>query len=375
MILDRDIHSRLCGLTFVFLGILCGASHSGVASVYANGGVRGKEISVCFVGDALASRPSRVQQIQQYVQNYRYAANIVFNFIGSCPPAIVGSDGNDFYDGDIRIVIPNTSVDATVPVPGKGCPATGSNSGWGSWSNFPNDLIPNRSCLYNMKLGDDPWAGTPYLNHTLHEFGHALGLAHEHERSDVDRSICAAERALLPISVSAPGFGGPISSGLLTPYDRDSVMHYQFLSCGIDGNYGYSGLSILDQLGVHILYPEDQQVAEFVGTTVIRTTDLLSLESAWEFRGANINIRDLEGRITTGSTVANGFVWQLNSRTVSTTSELSDRINTAGTYTLKLNYDDFMERSYSYTGLVRVLRPQDYINLIAAPIAAQLPLL
>jgi hypothetical protein len=352
MSLNHCIQRGLWVLAFVFFGIWCGAPHNGVAAVYANAGVRAKEISVCFIGDAVTSRPARVQQIQQYVQHYQYAANIIFNFTGACPPASKDASGNDIYDRDIRIVLPNTSVDATVPVPGKGCPATGNNSGWGSWSNFPNDLTANRSCLYNMKLGDDPWTATPYLNHTLHEFGHALGLAHEHERRDVDRSIC-----------SVPGFGGTISSGLLTPYDKDSVMHYQFLSCGINGNYGYNGLSTSDQLAVHILYPEDQQVAEFVGTTVIRTTDVLSLESAWEVRGANIDI------------VASGFVWQLNSRTVSTASELSNRISAAGNYTLRLNYDDFLGRSYSYTGLVRVLRPEDYTKLIVAPIAAQVSLL
>jgi hypothetical protein len=331
--------------------------------VYANGGVRGKEISVCFVGDALTSRALRVHEIQQYVQNYQYAANIVFNFIGSCPRAMMGSDGKDFHDGDIRIVIPTTSVDATLPVPGKGCPMTGDNSGWGSWSNFPNDLTANRSCLYNMKLGDDPWVATPYLNHTLHEFGHALGLAHEHQRIDADRSCISLDRWCKTPDKDGRLPNCRVDSGLLTQYDTASVMSYQFLSCGINGNYGYDGLSIWDQLGVHILYPEDQQVAEFVGTIVIRTSDLLSLESAWKFRGANIDI------------VATGFVWQLNSRTVSTTPELSNRINAPGNYTLTLNYDDFLGRSYSYTGIVRVLRPQDYTNLIAAPVAAQIPLL
>jgi hypothetical protein len=350
MIRDHDMKGWVWAV-FVLLGLSSGGPPYASASVYANKGVRLKEISVCFVGDAVTSRPPRVQQIQQYVQNYQFAANIVFNFTGACAPATTGAGGNDFYDGDIRIVIPSTSVDATVPVPGKGCPATGSNSGWGSWSNFPDDLTPNRSCLYNMKLGDDPWNATPYLNHTLHEFGHALGLAHEHERSDVDRSIC-----------SASGFGGTISSGLLTPYDKDSVMHYQFLSCGINGNYDYNGLSVGDQLGVHILYPEDDRVAEFVGTTVIRTSDTLSLEAAWKFRGANIDV------------VASDFVWKLNSTTTSTTPELSKRINITGDYTLKLDYDDFLGRSYSYTGLVRVLTPQNYLRFIAAPIASQLPL-
>jgi hypothetical protein len=352
----RNLNSshRIAAAVFLVLATLCGAFHSSVASVYANSGVRGKEISVCFVGDALTARPGRVQEIRRYVQNYQYVANIVFNFIGSCPPATMRSDGNDFYDGDIRIVIPNTSVDFTLPVPGKGCRnGWGSNPGRGSRSDFPNALTANRPCLYNMRLGDDPWApATSYLNHTLHEFGHALGLAHEHLRRDVDRSICRAA-----------DFGGAINRGLLTPYDRDSVMHYQFRSCGINGNYDYNGLSTWDQLGVHILYPEDQKVAEFVGKTVIRTSEVLSVESAWKFRGANIDM------------VASGFVWQLNSRTVSTTPELTNRISASGNYTLTLNYTDFLGRRYSYTGFVRVLRPQDYTNLIAAPVAAQIPLL
>jgi Astacin (Peptidase family M12A) len=204
-----------------------------------------------------------------------------------------------------------------------------------------------------MKLGDDPGPANPYLNHTLHEFGHALGLAHEHQRSDSDRS-CAEFDAWCKIN------GCGITDGLLTPYDKASVMHYKF--CSINGNYDNTGLSLFDQLGVHILYPEDQQVAEFVGTTVIRTTDILSLESAWEFRGANIGV------------VADSHVWQLNSKTVSSTPELSYRISSAGTYTLEFNHNDFLGRSYSYTGLVRVLSPLDYTNLIAGPIAAQLPL-
>ena len=83
-------------------------------------------------------------------------------------------------------------------------PAPEVNTGdWGSFSNFPNDLPNARACVYNLKLGDDGSGGVAYLNHTLHEFGHALGLAHEHIRSDVDTTIC-----------TAPGFGGTVSTGL-----------------------------------------------------------------------------------------------------------------------------------------------------------------
>jgi len=139
-------------------------------------------------------------------------------------------------------------------------------------------------------------------------------------------------------------------------------MHYQFTSCGINGNYDYTGLSTWDQLGVHILYPEDQQVAEFVGTTVIRSGDALSLESAWEFRGADID------------TVASKFVWKLNNTTYSSSPELSKVISTPGTYQLKIDHKDFLDRSYSYSGPVRVLKKQDFIRQIIVPIPSQLPL-
>jgi hypothetical protein len=310
-----------------------------------------KKLACASSGMPLPPAPRESSRFKNMSRNMNTPQNVVFNFTGTCTAATQDKAGNDFYDGDIRIVIPNTSVDATVPIPGKGCPDKSSNSGWGSWSNFPNDLLAKRSCLYNMKLGDDPWNATPYLNHTLHEFGHALGLAHEHDRTDVDRSSC-----------NAAGFGGGISSGFLTPYDKDSVMHYQFTSCGINGNYDYTGLSLWDQLGVHILYPEDQQVAEFVGTTVIRSGDTLRLQSAWEFRGANIN------------TVASEFVWKLNATSVSTSPDLYKVMSTPGSYKLKLSHKDFLDRTYSYDGTVRVLTQQNFIRQIVAPIPLQRPL-
>src|SRR5205085_1411460 len=112
----------------------------------------------------------------------------------------------------------------------------------------------------------DALNGDPYLNHTLHEFGHALGLAHEHQRADVNANC------------TEPNYGGGVTS-YLTPYDRASVMHYQFVSCHIDGNYGISGLSYYDRLAVHVLYPEDQRVAEYAGHTVIHGSEALVLRA------------------------------------------------------------------------------------------------
>ena len=332
----------------IALGYLSTATDS-MAALYWNHGVQAKTISLCFVGDAVATRPQRVQQILTYIKEYEYAANIRFNYLGTCAAPTKQANGNDYYSGDIRVVIPDTSVDATVQVPGKGCPKA-DNSGWGSWSNAPDDLSSHRACLYNLKLGDDPWNKTPYLNHTLHEFGHGLGLAHEHVRSDVNKAIC-----------NASGYGGNATSGFITPYDKNSVMHYMFETCGINGNYDYTGLSAWDKLAVHILYPEDVHVAEFVGKTVIRTTDQLALQSAWRARGANMSF------------VANSFQWKIGGVLLSSTPTLSGAL-AQGTYVLELSHKDFLKRSYYYKGTVRVLTPNNYNKLVSAVNATQLPL-
>jgi hypothetical protein len=195
--------------------------------------------------------------------------------------------------------------------------------------------------MYNLKLGDDPWDGNPYLNHTLHEFGHGLGLAHEHARSDADKSACAA-------------VGGPITSGFLTPYDSKSVMHYMFSACNIDGNYGRNGLSALDQTALHILYPQDIRVAEFRGRTVIPTNSQLGLFSYWKQRGANITV------------VAKNFSWRIDGVQKSTSPDLFFSFASPGTYALSYSYTDFQNRNYTYSGSIRVLSNTGFKNLMGA---------
>jgi len=321
------------------------------ASVFAGGGVRTSPIDVCFVGDAVTSRPDRVAQVQTFLQEFSFAANIVFTGFGQCPAA-TQAGGKDSYPGTMRVVLPSTSQSGTGKVPTLNqCPMflengtyNGKNDGWGSWSNFPNDLTPNRSCLYNLKLGDDPWDGNPYLNHTLHEFGHGLGLAHEHERSDADKAACAT-------------VGGGITTGFLTPYDPKSVMHYQFPACGIDGNYGRNGLSDLDKTALHILYPQAARQAEFQGRTVIPVSAQLQLQSWWKMRGANINV------------VAKNFSWKIDGTQRGTSPDFTYSFANPGTYGLQYSYADFLDRGYSYSGSVRVLSNADFQSLMAAETA------
>ena len=254
------------------LAILIACASPAHAGLYWNQGVRTTPVSVCFVGDALTARPDRVGQILGYMNDFALAANVRFSYLGTCPASVPQPNGDDRFDGDIRMVIPDINVDGTGPVPGQGGPMfggagnyDGGNDGWGSWSNAPDDLAPNRSCLYNLKLGDDPWNATPYRNHTLHEVGHALGLFHEHRR--VDATCFGSEPR-------------DISYGYLTAYDIQSVMSYYYPACGALGNYAYTGLSNLDKLSARILYPEQGNPAQIVGRTTLQAGKRSSCNSA-----------------------------------------------------------------------------------------------
>lgn len=352
----------ICVLLFILNS--AGPQKRAEAALWQFHSVHNSVITLCFVGDAVTVRADRVNQILEYLQEFEYAANIRFDYLGECPaPTPHPSDANrDYFAGDIRVIIPNSNVNHEAPiVQGNGCPKdehwydkdgkyNGGNDGWGSWANPPSDLEVRRSCLYNIKLGDDPWDDTPYLNHTLHEFGHALGLSHEHERLDATCYNPAKDKRWT-------------DQGYMTPYDRDSVMHYKFTkaaghTCDVDGNYGYAGLSTWDKLALHILYPEENRAAEFLGRRVVQSGEQIVLRSAWKARGANLDF------------VASNFVWRLNGQVVGTAPDLVINAPAVGSYTLTYSYRDFLGREYSYSGPLVVLSPDAYQRRISAALSA-----
>jgi hypothetical protein len=162
-------------------------------------------------------------------------------------------------------------------------------------------------------------------------------------------------------AAAAPGrtiYGGGVTSGYLTVYDRRSVMHYKYVEPGINGNYDSTGLSDLDRLSLHILYPEDLLVAEFVGTTVVRSTDRLVLRSAWGARGADLAF------------TASNFEWTVAGSIRSSGPDLDVQLP-EGTHVFSFTHQDFLGRSYSYSGSVRVLSATAYATMVAAVGAAQ----
>ena len=316
------------------------------AGLYWNAGVRGTQVSVCFVGNALSARPDRVMQILDYMHDFELAANVRFNYLGTCPASVPLPNGNDFFNGDIRMVMPGINVSGTGMVPGNGCPMfggagsyNGGNDGWGSWSNAPIDLTPNRGCLYNLKLGDDPWNATPYRNHTLHEVGHALGLYHEHRRAD---ATCYG---------SEPR---DISYGYLTGYDINSVMSYYYPGCGALGNYAYSGLSGWDKLSIRMLYPEQGLPAQIVGRTTLPAGQSVSLMFGWRAEGAYMPF------------VASSVIWRINGSVAATSVDFVHLFPTAGNFAVSLSVVDFLGRTHNGSALVRVLPASEFEGLIAS---------
>lgn len=204
-------------------------------------------------------------------------------------------------------------------------------------------------------LGDDADdEGTPYLNHTLHEFGHALGLSHEHARIDENAQCVPATHDEYHIALG----------GFITPYDKNSVMHYWWPSAVIPNcqstgtNYSHAGLTGWDKLALHIMYPEDVRVAEIAGSTLLRAGQPLQLSSTWVLQGA------------TGFATSD-WQWYVGGVLRSTATSLYVGGLTPGTYALTVSHKDFLGRSYSYSGLVRVLTDDGYWQLMASTAAAQ----
>jgi hypothetical protein len=94
-------------------------------------------------------------------------------------------------------------------------------SAWGSSCN--SSAAMRRSCIESI---------------AIHEFGHALGIAHEQNRPDTDRSLCT----------DAPqGTNGDVIIG---PFDNSSIMNYCF-------NSSYNNaLSATDRATIDSMYPK-----------------------------------------------------------------------------------------------------------------------
>ncbi len=134
----------------------------------------------------------------------------------------------------------------------------------GSWSYVGTDalVVPERSATMNL--------GFLEKGNVLHNFGHVLGLIHEHQSPNAD--IHWNEKAVLEDLQGPPNFwdAGTVNRNVLTPhdpdryagyreFDPDSVMMYAFPSSWTRDNRGFEGdateLSDSDRQFARRLYP------------------------------------------------------------------------------------------------------------------------
>ena len=382
------------------LGGVVGGTTAGTLGRSGSDAVLGTRIVVCFVGDATTSQPGFVARIRDYLRAHQAAANIDYEFPAACPAPTMDTNGRQIFGGDLRVVIPGTSVPySPAPnaggerlIPGTGCtravpvvwdpmsnravldPAGNQIDTGASFGIFPFERQPATDvhCQYNMRLGDDGVGGVPWRNHTLHEFGHSLGFAHEFDRFDARAAVRSAACSRNADGTDSNWFTGlPLSGGgnsLITTeaYDMASTMNYSIANCGYEGNYSNSGLSELEKISLHFMYPEDDRVAEYIGRTVLREGETLRLVALWPPRGASISrlpmIKRYEWRID-GAVRASG----------PSATSLSMALPGIGVYRLDLSYVDFADRQYAVSSLIRVLPDSSFRALAATVTAAHMP--
>jgi Astacin (Peptidase family M12A) len=371
--MNRKIETLLAGLCLA-IPLPAGAGILTLARVHDS------TIDYCFVGNAASSKPDDVAFIKDHLRVYENHGHIRYQLLGNgkCPSPTQSADGQfDVNAGDLRIGVPDTlDFDGQTAVTGlalgKGCGDPGTDL-W--WANFPGNLdVPVfRACRLNAFLRKNGMAE----NKILHEIGHSLGLDHEHQRTDL--ALLVADPMIKNCFQDVSYFGKDTAQGvggvtLVTPYDRDSVMHYEInhtidptnvpasSACNLGNDNGSTGLSAFDQLAIRILYPHEARVAEFRGATVVKAGEPVTLRNEWGALGAltkNV-LKKSSWRVRQGGTT---IVQQA-------TTDFSFTFQTAGDYTVEYSFTDMLDRVYSNVFTLRVRSPKSFAAEIAGPAAA-----
>ena len=353
------------------------------AAIYAGWGTlafnrTGQDFSLCFAGDSVDARADRAVNVLDHLRHVEWAANIRFHPPGNKAIRIQSGAALNARDwrcprtdpvngalpqgdlGDLRVLLSSPANAAWWKLPlvgGEGCAIDNRPSNWGVIGNEP---VLSRWCHFNMKLGDVAPAGTRdyYLNHTLHEVGHRLGLEHEWDRTDAP---CHKGTMANGATVKMADYRGTAVTSapmvFMTPFDPRSVMMYRLPACNSPGNLASTGFSDLDRLALRILYPEDVRVAEVDGLRVVRAGAWMQLRNLWKTLGAFVD--------ETPNSVARNFAWTVNGETRATSPDFSARLP-GGRHLLRYAFEDFLGRSYAFETSIDVLTPAAFAQRMAA---------
>lgn len=194
-------------------------------------------IKVKFLGNDATNADLKFR-IKRYARLWLRHVNVNFEFVPSSAPA------------DIKIIVGNE----------------GATGNWSYCGIQCKDVAQNTP---TMSIGDLSWNGTEtWLRSTvIHEFGHALGMIHEHKSPNCDKTNWNKE-AIISRYINQQGwtrdyviqqiFNNDDPYYLdLSPYDRNSVMHYSFsaLEMGTPTEIYNTELSVTDKSYMSSRYP------------------------------------------------------------------------------------------------------------------------
>jgi hypothetical protein len=307
-----------------------------------------QEFTYCFVGDASTNQTTRTRELEDALEEISNYGNIKFIRHNQCRLS-----NNGDYTTELRIIIPSVSTPShSNPYSANLVPGCNINNEGGSWAQSHTKRQERKKCLFNVKIGNDnyqsagfgdPSGGSrPFKDHALHEFGHALGLGHEHMREDTAQRIknTHGENANLRRYV--------------TSYDPKSVMHYTYRGHinFAPGNYANKGLSSLDKVTLKVLYPESDMKADFLGNIT------LLANTTTNFTVANVSLG-------AHPSAYKDYTWKINQQVRSRKPSTNIKITRPGRYTLSLTYRDLWNRPYALNQKVEVISAETYKKRIS----------